>query len=160
MAEGGSVCVCVCVEVCVPFNVRSGLSITVCVLIDMHLFYYAFQPGRGWVVREYSYACGVAAELLAALKFSGGKDAGKHASEDVEGGWAAGSKANNKGLALVSVRHSFRLGDGVEHVGLAVGLAEAGEVVEVQHLDAVFSVKPEDLVSWGDAVLLVTADAP
>ena len=85
------------------------------------------------MVCEYSDACEVAAELLAALEFSGGKDAGKHACEDGKGGWAAGSKANHKGLALIPVRHSFCLGDGVERVGLAVGLAEAGEVVEVQH---------------------------
>ena len=58
------------------------------------------------------------------------------------------------------MRYAFRLGDGVEHVGLAVGLAEAGEVVEVQHFDAVFCMEPENLVTGGDAVVLVTADAP
>jgi hypothetical protein len=63
-------------------------------------------------------------------------------------------------LALISVRHSFCIGVGVERVGLAVGLAEAREVVEVKHLDTVFSVKPESLVARGDAALLVTADAP
>ena len=89
VAEGGSVCVCVCVEVCVPFNVRSGLLVTVCILIDINLFYNALQLGRRWVVREDSDACGVAAELLTTLKFSGGEDAGKHACQDVEGGWAA-----------------------------------------------------------------------
>eukprot|EP00966_Prymnesium_polylepis_P019637 452807-Prymnesium_polylepis.1 len=61
------------------------LSITVCVLIYIHSFYNAFQLGRRWVVREASDVGAVAAELLAALKFSGGQDAREHASEDVEG---------------------------------------------------------------------------
>jgi hypothetical protein len=63
-------------------------------------------------------------------------------------------------LALISVRDAFRLGVGHEGVGLAVGLAKAGEVVEVKHFDAVFCVEPEDLVTGGDAALLVTANAP
>ena len=53
--------------------------VTVCILIHINLFYNAFQLGRGWVVREYSDACAVAAELLAALEFSSREDAGKHA---------------------------------------------------------------------------------
>jgi len=42
----------------------------------------------------------------------------------------------------------LRLRDGVEGVGSAVGLAEAREVVEVEHLelDGVFSVKPQHLL--------------
>ena len=55
------------------------LLLTVCIIIDIHLFYNALQLGRRWVVRKDSDACGVAAELLAALKFSRGKDAGEHA---------------------------------------------------------------------------------
>ena len=136
------------------------LSITVCILINVNLFYNAFQLGRRWVVRKDRHVGAVAAELLAAFEFAGGEDAGKHACEDGKGGWAAGSKANYERLALVSVRYAFRLGIGVEGVRLAVGLAEAGEVVEVKHFDAVFSVKPENLVSWGDAALLVTANTP
>ena len=150
-----------CVEVWVPSDVRSGFFlVTLCVLIDINLFHNPFQLGRGWVVRKHSDACAVAAELLAALEFSCRKNAGEHAREDVEGGWAAGSKTNYEGLRLVAVRHSFCLGMGVERVGLAVCLAKAGEVVEVQHLDAVFRVEPENLVTRGDAALLVTADAP
>ena len=68
--------VCMCVEVCVPFNVRSGLLVTVCILIDIHSFYYAFQLGRRWVVRKDSDACAVAAELLAALELAGRQHAG------------------------------------------------------------------------------------
>ena len=112
------------------------------------------------MVRKDRHVGAVAAELLAALKFSGGEHTGKHACQDGKGGWATGSKADHKGLALVSVCHAFCLGTGVEGVGLAVGLTKAREVVEMQHLDAVFCVEPENLVSWGDAVLLVTADAP
>eukprot|EP00966_Prymnesium_polylepis_P006419 147187-Prymnesium_polylepis.1 len=63
-------------------------------------------------------------------RISGGKDAREHACEDGKGGWAAGSKTDHKGLALISVRDAFRLGVGHEGVGLAVGLAKAGEVVE------------------------------
>ena len=112
------------------------------------------------MVRKDRHACGVAAELLAAFKLPCRKDARKHACKDGKGGWAADSKTDHKGLALISVRHSFCLGAGVEGVGLAVGLANAGEVVEVKHFHSVFSVEPENLLARGDAALLVTADAP
>ena len=71
------------------------------------------------MVREYSDACGVAADLLAALEFSRGQDAGKHACEDGKGGWAADSKANYERLALVSVCHAFDAIEGslLEHYG-------------------------------------------
>jgi hypothetical protein len=77
--EGVEGCVCVCVEVWVSFSVKSDFLVTVCILIHIHSFYYALQLGGRWVVCEYSDACGVAAELLAAFEFSGGEDSGDHA---------------------------------------------------------------------------------
>ena len=56
--------------------------VTVCILIHINLFYNAFQLGRGWVVRKDRHVGAVAAELLAALKFSGGEHTGKHACQD------------------------------------------------------------------------------
>ena len=53
--------------------------VTVCILIHINLFYNAFQLWRRWVVREYSDACGVAAELLAAFELPSGKAAREHA---------------------------------------------------------------------------------
>ena len=73
-------------------SLLSSRLLTVCVLIGIHSFYNAFQLWRRWVVRKDRHACGVAAELLAALEFSGGEDAGKHACQDGKGGWAACKK--------------------------------------------------------------------
>ena len=65
------------------------LLLTVCVIVNVNLFYNAFQLWGRLVVCEYSDACGVAAELLAAFEFSSREHTGKHACEDGKGGWAA-----------------------------------------------------------------------
>eukprot|EP00966_Prymnesium_polylepis_P195123 4523299-Prymnesium_polylepis.1 len=57
------------------------------------------------------------------------------------------------------MRHPLRLRHGVEGVGSTVGLAKAREVVEVEHLDRVFSVKPQHLLLWRD-LLAAAANAP
>jgi hypothetical protein len=47
--------------------------VTVCILIDVHSFYNAFQLWGRCMVRKHRHACGVAAELLAALEFPVGR---------------------------------------------------------------------------------------
>ena len=76
VAEGCGGCG-VCVLKCVFHSMLDlVVLVTDCVLIHINLFYNAFQLWRRWVVREYSDACGVAAELLAAFKLPCRKDAG------------------------------------------------------------------------------------
>ena len=107
----------------------------------------ALELGWGLMVGKYCHVRRLLPELLPPLKLARRQHARNHGRKDVETRRVASSEADDELLRLVSMRNALALGHGVECVGAAVALAEAGKMVHVQHATCLTSVEPEHLLS-------------
>ena len=99
------------------------------------------------MIGEHGDGGAAAAQLLPAFKLAGWKHTRHHARQNAKAGRVAGGEADDERLRLVPMGDAFILRNGVECVRASVGLAKAGQMVQVQHLNRVLGVKPKHLVS-------------